>query len=59
MAFVEMPFDDEAMIAIEALSNSDLDGNSIAVTEAHERESRDNHGYSGGSDRGGGYWPRN
>jgi len=63
-AFVEMPNDDEAMNAIEALDISDLDGNTIVVKKTEERENRDNHGYNrgGGSDLrggGGGYWPRN
>lgn len=48
--FVEMPNDDEAMSAIEALDNSDLDGNTIVVKKAEPRESRSS---SGGGNRGG------
>jgi RNA recognition motif-containing protein len=61
-AFVEMPGDDEAMNAIEALDNSDFDGNTIAVKRAVERENRDHDGYNrggGSSHGGGGAWPRN
>lgn len=50
--FVEMPNDDEAMNAIEALDNSDLDGNTIVVKKAEPRESRG--GGGGGFNRGGG-----
>jgi RNA recognition motif-containing protein len=55
-AFVEMPNDDEAQSAIDNLNEFDFDGNKISVTEAHDRENRDNHGYNrgGGSDHGGG-----
>ena len=49
--FVEMANDDEAMNAIEALDNSDLDGNTIVVKKAEPRESR---GGGGGFNRGGG-----
>jgi hypothetical protein len=62
MAFVEMPDDGEAMNAIDALDNSDFDGNTIAVKRAVERENRDNQGYNrggGSSHGGGGHWPRN
>lgn len=61
-AFVEMPNDDEAVNAIEALDNSDLDGNTIVVKKTEERENRDHHGDNrgGGSGHGGGgFWPRN
>ncbi|MDX1940110.1 MAG: RNA-binding protein [Saprospiraceae bacterium] len=50
--FVEMPNDDEAMNAIEALDNSDLDGNTIVVKKAEPRENRG--GGGGGFNRGGG-----
>ncbi len=59
--FVEMPNDDEAQAAIEALNESDLDGNTIVVKKAEPRESRDRGGFNrGGGDRnrgggGGGY----
>ncbi|MFN7120062.1 MAG: RNA recognition motif domain-containing protein [Saprospiraceae bacterium] len=50
-AFVEMPNDDEALNAIEALDNSNLDGNTIVVKKAEPRENR---GGGGGFNRGGG-----
>jgi RNA recognition motif-containing protein len=55
-AFVEMPNDDEAWYAIEALDNAELDGNNIVVKKTEEHENRDNHGDNrgGGSSRGGG-----
>lgn len=55
-AFVEMPNDDEAWYAIEALDNSDFDGNTIVVKKTEEHENRDHHGDNrgGGSSRGGG-----
>mgnify|MGYP006291214523 CR=1 FL=1 len=49
--FVEMPNDDEAMAAIEALNDSDLDGNQIVVKKAEPRENRRG---GGGYNRGGG-----
>ncbi len=49
--FVEMPNDDEAQNAIDALDNSDLDGNTIVVKKAEPRESRSG---GGGGNRGGG-----
>lgn len=51
-AFVEMANDDEAMNAIEALDNSDLDGATIVVKKAEPRENRG--GGGGGGDRRGG-----
>jgi RNA recognition motif-containing protein len=53
-AFVEMPDDDEAMNAIEALDNTDLDGNTIVVKKAEPRESRGGGGGRGGFGGGGG-----
>ena len=47
--FVEMPNDDEARAAIKSLNESELDGRTIVVKEAEDRESR-----SGGGNRGGG-----
>lgn len=54
--FVEMADDNEAMNAIEALDNSDLDGNTIVVKKAEPRENRGGGGRSGGGgfNRGGG-----
>lgn len=57
--FVEMPNDDEAHKAIEALNESEIDGNTVAVKKAEPREKRggggerDRGGYGGGRDRGG------
>ncbi len=41
-AFVEMPNDDEARAAIEALNESELDGRTIIVKEARPREDKGN-----------------
>ena len=49
--FVEMPNDDEALNAIEALDNSELDGHTIVAKKAEDRENR---GGGGGGNRGGG-----
>ena len=38
--FVEMPNDDEARNAINALNDNDLDGRRIVVKEAEDRKSR-------------------
>ena len=58
-AFVEMPNDDEAQSAIDALNETDFDGRTIVVKKAEPRESRpprDNRGGGGGygGNRGGG-----
>jgi len=60
-AFVEMPNDDEAQAAINALDETELDGRTIVVKKAEPRENRpprDNRGggggYGGGGNRGGG-----
>lgn len=57
--FVEMPNDEEANAAIEALNESEIDGKQIVVKEANpprqERPKRDfNRGGGGGYNRGGG-----
>jgi RNA recognition motif-containing protein len=57
--FVEMPDDEEAKSAIEALDGSELDGREIVVKEAEDRGSgggnrRGGGGYRGGGNRGGG-----
>ena len=49
--FVEMADDNDGAAAINALDNSDFDGNTIAVKKAEPRESR---GGGGGGTRGGG-----
>ena len=43
--FIEMPNDEEAKAAIEALDGKDLDGRNLKVSEARSKE--------GGGDRGG------
>lgn len=55
--FVEMPNDDEAREAIEALNESEFDGRTIVVKKAEPREnrSRGGGGYRGGGGGGGGY----
>ena len=66
--FVEMPNDDEAQAAIDALNETDFDGNTIVVKKAEPREgggggrggfgggggNRGGGGYGGGGNRGGG-----
>ncbi len=42
--FVEMPDDDEARAAIEALDGTDIDGREVKVNESRPRESRDGGG---------------
>ena len=59
--FVEMPNDDEAYQAIEALNDSEFYGNTIVVKKAEPRENRGGGGFnrnrsrSGGGGYGGGY----
>jgi len=52
--FVEMPSDEEARAAIEALDGSDLDGRSIKVNQARPRGDRRGGGGRGGYGGGGG-----
>lgn len=40
-AFVEMASEADARAAIEALDGTELDGRTLRVNEAHERQSRD------------------
>ncbi|MGX9985799.1 RNA recognition motif domain-containing protein [Chryseobacterium sp. POL2] len=62
--FVEMPNDDEAKQAIEALNQQDFNGKTLNVSEARPREEKprrsfDNNrggGYGNGGNRGGGRW---
>ena len=42
--FVEMPNDEEAQEAINALNDTDMDGRTIVVKKAEPRENRDNRG---------------
>ncbi|MCD6354244.1 MAG: RNA-binding protein [Prolixibacteraceae bacterium] len=50
--FVEMPNDDEAQAAINALNESELDGKEIVVKEANPRQERPRRDFNRG---GGGY----
>jgi len=57
--FVEMPNDDEAQAAIDALNDQDFDGRTIVVKKAEPRERRGGGGFNrggggGGYNRGGG-----
>ena len=57
--FVEMPNDDEANNAIEALDGEEFDGRTIVVKQAEPRENRNNNRGGGGggyrdNNRGGG-----
>jgi len=57
--FVEMPNDEEAQNAINALNDQEMDGRTIVVKKAEPRERRDDRrggggGYGGGGG-GGGY----
>ena len=56
--FVEMPNDDEANNAIDALNDTDFDGRTIVVKEAEDRSNRrggggGRGGFGGGGGRGG------
>jgi RNA recognition motif-containing protein len=53
-AFVTMPNDDEARNAMEALNGTELDGRTLNVNEARERESRGPRGGGGGGGGRGG-----
>ncbi|HVS09399.1 MAG TPA: RNA-binding protein [Planctomycetota bacterium] len=53
-AFVTMASEDDARKAVEALNGADLDGRSLRVNEAQEREARGGGGGGGGSRGGGG-----
>jgi RNA recognition motif-containing protein len=52
-AFVEMPNEEEAKAAIEALNNGDVKGRPIKVVEARPREDRPYQGKPGGGGGGG------
>ncbi len=54
--FVEMPNDEEASAAINALNETDMDGRTIVVKQAEPRENRPSGGGGGygGGNRGGG-----
>lgn len=58
-AFVEMATEEDAKKAIDALNGTQVDGRNINVSEAKEREPRENRGgYGGGNNRGGGGYDR-
>jgi RNA recognition motif-containing protein len=52
--FVEMPNDEEARAAIQAIDGKEHDGRTLSVKEAHSKEGR---GPGGGGPRGGGKPP--
>jgi RNA recognition motif-containing protein len=54
-AFVEMPNDEEAERAIQALNGMDVGGRRINVNEARPREERGGFGGGGGNRGGGGF----
>lgn len=60
--FVEMPNDDEANAAIEALNDNDFQGNNLKVQESKPKPRRDGGrgrgGFGGGRGRGGGFGGR-
>lgn len=55
--FVEMPNDSEAQAAIDALNGQEIEGRTLTVNQARERESRGGGG-GGRGGRGGGYGSR-
>jgi RNA recognition motif-containing protein len=56
--FVEMPNEEEANEAINALNESELSGRTIVVKEATPKEDRPRRSFGGNSGGGGGYRPR-
>ncbi len=53
-AFVEMASEEDAQKAIKAMDGVDLDGRTLKVNEAQERQQRSGGGGGGGGWRGGG-----
>ncbi|WP_236888815.1 RNA recognition motif domain-containing protein [Desulfoluna limicola] len=56
--FVEMPDEDQASAAVEALNGSDMMGRTLTVNEARPKKPRNDYGGGGGGGRrggGGGY----
>jgi RNA recognition motif-containing protein len=53
-AFVEMSSEEEARKAVGQLSGREVDGRTIAVSEAHDRTAGRTGGFGGGSPRGSG-----
>jgi cold-inducible RNA-binding protein len=52
--FVEMSSDEEAKVAIEAMSEKEIDGRKIVVNEARPMEKRERGSFGGGGNRSGG-----
>lgn len=57
-AFLEMETDDQGAAAMQAMNGALLDGRSIAVREAVERQPGGGGGFGGGGGGGGGFRPR-
>lgn len=57
-AFLEMETDDQGAAAMQAMNGALLDGRSIAVREAVERQPGAGGGFGGGGGGGGGFRPR-
>ena len=57
-AFLEMETDDQGAAAMQAMNGALLDGRSIAVREAVERQPGGGGGFGGGGGPGGGFRPR-
>jgi hypothetical protein len=57
-AFLEMETDDQGAAAMQAMNGALLDGRSIAVREAVERQPGGGGGFGGGGRDGGGFRPR-
>jgi RNA recognition motif-containing protein len=51
--FVEMSSDEEAQAAVKGLDGKELDGRTIAVSEARPQENRERRSFDGGGNRGG------
>jgi len=55
-AFVEMPNDQEAQAAIDALNGTEVEGRELTVNKARERSDNPRRGGGGGGGGGGGRW---
>jgi len=53
--FVEMPDDEAAQKAIDALNGIDIGGRAVVVNKSEERKKDDNRGFKGGNRGGGGF----
>jgi cold-inducible RNA-binding protein len=54
-AFIDIPEDDQAQAAIQAMNGKELDGRELVVNEARPREDRGGSRGGGGRGGGGGY----